>query len=138
MVAEPVQPHAASLHRLRALLLLVLLVPLQCVAPLLHAHALDDPARVVSSSVHLPGLEALDRSRATAPELRERSFPLIEEADLGRRNVAGVALPPDLPQVRALLFPVHAIPARSTTLVRTGIAGCPPPPSRAPPSLQQS
>jgi hypothetical protein len=125
-------------RRLRALLLLVLLVPVQCVAPLLHAHALDDPSRVVSSSIHLPGLESLDRSRATGPELRERSFPLVEEADLAPRKAAGVALPSDFPQARAPLFPAHAIPVRSTTLVRTGGAGCPPPPSRAPPSLLQS
>jgi len=119
-------------------MLLALLVPLQCVAPLLHAHALDDPSSAVSRSVHVPGLEALDRSRAAGPKLRERSFPLVEEADLSRRDVADWALVPELLQVLAPLVFADDPVGHSRSKVCTSVASSPPPPSRAPPSLQQS
>ena len=123
-----------SVHsRLRALALLVVLVPLQFAAPLLHAHAFDDPRRQAASGVHVPGLEGLEHDDVRGQVLRERSFPLIEEADLSRRDTAPDQPPLPPAGIIALPTPVRAgsIPAGAEH-EPPGPSALPPP-SRAPP-----
>jgi hypothetical protein len=67
-------------------LLLLALLPLHVLAPFLHAHTETDPRAGMQTGLHLPGLEALEDDTRHGPTWGLRNPPLIEEADLGRRQ----------------------------------------------------
>jgi hypothetical protein len=122
-----------AIARLRAILLLLLLVPLQITAPLLHAHALEDSSRFLARGIHVPGLESLDHDDESGPVLRERSFPLIEEADLSRRDTTLGDLPPPVEATVARPSPQRAPWRPDGTVSEPARFGSLPPPPRAPP-----
>lgn len=127
--------HSVSrLRRSGAALLVLLLLPLQLLAPLLHAHAVDDPLRAVSTGVHVPGLERLERDQGAQLVFTERSFSLVEEADLARRDTGDDALPSRPPRALVRGSPSSRGCFASGQPVFPGNVGCHPPPSRAPPS----
>lgn len=123
----------SSSSRTLCLVFALLLLLLQAAAPLLHAHAADDPRDLAASGFHLPGLEPVPTATGDRDLISDRFYPLIEETEccfqrLTHEAVAAAvstALQPDddATEVRTPLRPAgwHAA------------TDCAPPPPRAPP-----
>jgi hypothetical protein len=120
--------------RLVPLLFALLLLLLQSAAPLLHAHAADDPRALALSGLHLPGLEPVVTVTGSRDVVSERVYPLIEEAECWRQRVvsdaiARPAVPDPWPRDggAGLRIPLRSAAPHATT-------DCAPPPTRAPPA----
>ncbi len=110
---------------------LVLLL-LQSAAPLLHAHAADDPRELTSSGFHLPGLEPVPVVTGARDVISDRFYPLIEETECCAQRVTSAAL--TAPAVAAPPSDAGAHARRPLHPARWHAAGdCAPPPPRAPP-----
>lgn len=115
------------------LLLLVALLPLHVLAPFLHAHTEADPRAGMQAGLHLPGLEALEDEARDGPACGLRNPPLIEEADLGRRQAGS-----DLDDAAAPARDIAPVIAAQCIAPIAQNAACPlhpppAPPARAPP-----
>jgi len=111
----------------------LLLLLLQSVAPLLHAHAADDPRYLTTSGIHLPGLETVATSTGGRDVVSERTYPLIEEAACCLQRLTSEAI--TAPEVTAPQPDADAANLR-TPLQPAGwhaATDCPRPPPRAPP-----
>ena len=136
-----VAPHRADrlarrpggLARLGVLLLLLALLPLHVLAPFIHAHTEADARAGMQSGLHLPGLEALEDDTRDGPVYGLRHPPLIEEADLGRREAG--ADPEHAPGLASARVPFAANQRTAPVPGGSPLSAWPPPapPARAPP-----
>jgi hypothetical protein len=123
----------SSSPRALPLLFALLLLLLQSAAPLLHAHAADDPRAVAVSGLHLPGLEPVAIITGARDVVSERTYPLIEETECCRQRIPSDAAAPSEvrpPRFRAGTAAVCTPPGSA---VPRAAPDCPPPPPRAPP-----
>lgn len=124
----------SSPSRALPFLFALLLLLLQSAAPLLHAHAADDPRAVVLSGLHLPGLETVAVPAGARDVVAERTYPLIEETECCRQRHAPDAFV--APTIRAPFPRVDAAMARAPSgpvALHATFHAAPPPP-RAPPT----
>ena len=70
----------------QVLFLLLLLAPLHLAAPFLHAHVAFDPRAELGTGLHIPGIESMGMEDPGGSAVGARFQPLVEEADLGRRD----------------------------------------------------
>jgi hypothetical protein len=81
-------PSSRALPLVFALLLLLL----QSAAPLLHAHAADDPRDLAVPGFHLPGLETAPTATGARDVISDRFYPLIEETECCRQRLTHEAV----------------------------------------------